>query len=98
MSAPATVESTLDAIVTEVDHEWRKGEMDAVRAHLEALVEAVRDEERATAKATEEALAEVLEMHRVRTERLEAALADPQPESTCAVCGQRDCPAPVRKN
>lgn len=48
--------------------------LDRLRIHLEALVAAVRDEERAKAKTTKEALAEVLEMHRIETEKLRESL------------------------
>ena len=40
MSTSVNVESTLEAIMDSVDHDWRKQDIDDLRAHLEALVKA----------------------------------------------------------
>ena len=82
MSTPVTVESTLEAIMDSVDHEWCKREVTDVRALLEALVAAVRAEEHEAIrglKAFDFAHArardgELLRQERARRERLETAL------------------------
>jgi len=42
MSTSVNVESTLEAIMDSVDHDWRKQDIDDLRAHLEALETALQ--------------------------------------------------------